>query len=225
MKDNLMRILTRSMACVALVTLPVSLEAGEATPPSGAVKLSAEEISQGFRPVFNGVDLKGWHYRNPNGPKSWSVQDGLLVNTLPPGGHGTDLITDEKFKNFTVRYEYKIPPGANSGFYLRGRYEIQILDDGNATRPSNSSNGSLYSLVAPSKMASKKAGEWQTVEATIVDNRFTVILNEQKIIDNVVVDRPTGGELDRNLDQPGPIFLQGDHGAVTFRNIRVKPLP
>ncbi len=225
MKCELMPILVRSLARAALLGLSFSLLAGDATPPSAAARLSPEEVSQGFRLIFNGMDLTGWHYRNPQGPKSWSAQNGMLVNTLPPGGHGTDLVTDEKFRDFTVRYEYKVPRGANSGFYLRGRYEIQILDDGDATQPSNSSNGSLYSLVAPSKMVSKKAGEWQTVEATIIGDRITVILNGHKIIDNIAVDRPTGGELDRNLDQPGPVFVQGDHGAVAFRSIRLKPLP
>ncbi|MCP5526642.1 MAG: DUF1080 domain-containing protein [Verrucomicrobiales bacterium] len=55
-------------------------------------------------------------------------------------------------------------------------------------------------------------------------NRVTVILNGTKVIDNVVVDRPTGGELDGNVNAPGPIFLQGDHGAIAFRNLRIKPL-
>lgn len=198
---------------------------GSGKPQGTRARLSAEESAQGFRLLFNGSDLTGWHLRNPNGPKSWSAQNGMLVNTIPPEGHGTDIVSDEKFRDFTVRYEYMVPKGANSGFYLRGRHEIQILDDGNATRPSNSSNGSIYSQYAPSVMASKKAGEWQTVEATIVGNKVTVILNGQKILDNVTCERPSGGQLDDRVNDPGPIFLQGDHGAVAFRNVRLKALP
>lgn len=200
-------------------------KAGEGKPQGTAYKVSPEEAAQGFKPLFNGVDLTGWRYRNPDGLKSWSAQNGMLVNTLRKDEHGTDLVTEEKFKNFTVRYEYMVPKGANSGFYLRGRYEVQILDDGNATQPSNTSNGSFYSLVAPSTMASKKAGEWQTVEATLIGKQATVILNGVKIIDKAMLDRPTGGELDNRVDEPGPFFLQGDHGAVAFRNLRVKVLP
>lgn len=203
----------------------LGLEQGDATPQPTQAKLGADEASQGFRPLFNGVDLTGWHLRNPNGPKSWSAQNGMLVNTVPPEGHGTDLVSDEKFMNLTARFEYMVPKGANSGFYLRGRHEVQILDDGDAAQPSNSSNGSIYNHTAPALMASKKAGEWQTVEATIVGTKVTVLLNGKKIIDNVVVDRPTGGELDDKVNEPGPIFLQGDHGAVAFRNLRIKPLP
>ncbi|MCX8108250.1 MAG: DUF1080 domain-containing protein, partial [Verrucomicrobiae bacterium] len=153
------------------------------------------------------------------------AQNGMLVNQVPKDGHGTDLVSDEKFMNFTVRYEYMVPKNSNSGFYLRGRYEIQILDDGDAKEPSRTSNGSLYNLVAPSKMVSRKAGQWQQVEATIVGNKVTVILNGEKIIDNATVDRPTGGQLDNNVNEPGSIMLQGDHGNVAFRNIRIKVLP
>src|SRR5262245_43063615 len=85
--------------------------------------------TSGFRPLLNGKKLNGWKMRNPEGNKSWSVQDGVLVNDVSEGKHGTDLVTEEKFRDFILRYEYKIPKGANSGVYLRGRYEIQIFDD------------------------------------------------------------------------------------------------
>lgn len=203
----------------------LGLKPGDGKPRDLTYKVSAEEAAQGFKPLFNGVDLTGWRLRNPSGTPSWSAQNGMLVNTVPKDGHGTDLVSEEKFWNFTVRYEYMVPKGANSGFYLRGRYEIQILDDGDAKQPSNTSNGSFYSLVAPAVMASKKAGEWQTVEATLVGNKATVILNGVKIMDNVTLERPTGGQLDNNVNKPGPFLLQGDHGAVAFRNLRVKILP
>ncbi len=203
----------------------LGLKPGDGQPRDLTYRVSPAEAAEGFKPLFNGVDLTGWRLRNPAGPRSWSAQNGMLVNTVPKDGHGTDLVSEEKFRNFTVRYEYLVPKGANSGFYLRGRYEIQILDDGDATQPSNTSNGSFYSLVAPSQMASKKAGEWQTVEATLIGNRATVILNGVKIMDNVTLERPTGGQLDNNVNEPGPFLLQGDHGAVAFRNLRVKVLP
>ena len=86
-------------------------------------------------------------------------------------------------------------------------------------------NGAIYQHTIPSEFASKPGGEWQTVEATMIDNKVTVILNGKKIHDNVVVERATGSELDKNVNEPGPFFLQGDHGTVWFRNIRVKELP
>jgi hypothetical protein len=203
----------------------LGLEKGDATPQGASIALRDPEAREGFRWLFNCEDLAGWHLREPGGTQSWSPSNGTLANRVPEGGHGTDLVTDEKFMNFTVRFDYKVPKGSNSGFYLRGRYEIQILDDGDATTPSPSSNGAFYSLAAPAKFASRKAEEWQTVEATLVGNKATVILNGVKIHDNVTLDRGTGGQLDNNLSEPGPILLQGNHGNVTFRNLRIKVLP
>jgi hypothetical protein len=189
--------------------------------------LTPQEAKDGFRPLFDGVNLTGWKLRDPTGTKSWNVQNGMLVNEIGKQiglEHGTDLVSEDKFWNFTVRFDYMMPKGANSGFYLRGRHEIQLLDDGDSTTASNTSNGSIYNFAAPTTFASRKAGQWQTVEATIIDNRITVTLNGVKIHDNLPCDRPTGGELDANVKTPGPILLQGDHGAVAFRNLRLKTL-
>jgi len=180
--------------------------------------------TSGFRPLFNGKNLNGWKLRNPESNKSWSVQDGVLVNDVSEGKHGTDLVTEEKFRDFILRYEYKIPKGANSGVYLRGRYEIQVLDDYDKQTARDNGNGSIYKLAAPAKFASKPAGEWQTVEATIRGKEISVILNGEKIHNKVIVDKPTGGELDKNVTQPGPVMLQGDHGSISFRKIEIKEL-
>ena len=196
----------------------------DATPQNTEARLSPAEAQAGFKLLFDGKDLDGWKLRNPDGRKSWSVQNGMLVNVVTENEHGTDLVTDEKFKDFTVRYEYMIPKHANSGFYLRGRYEIQIFDDFLTDRTELGGNGALYNFKAPSVFASRAPGQWQQVEATIRGDRVTVTLNGVKIHDEVEIDRATGGELDRNYNQPGPILLQGDHGSVSFRRIRIKPL-
>ena len=180
--------------------------------------------ADGFRPLFNGKDLSGWKLRNPQGTPSWSVKDGILVNDVSGGKHGTDLVSEHKFRDFALRYEYQIAKGANSGVYLRGRYEIQVLDDHARGKPSKGGNGAIYNTAPVAKFASKPAGEWQTAEATIKGDKITVILNGEKVHDNVTVDKPTGGELDRNVDQPGPIMLQGDHGSISFRKIEIKEL-
>jgi len=185
----------------------------------------AEADAEGFRPLFNGKDTTGWKLRNPDGHNSWTVENGILKNTVNKGEHGTDLVTDSKFRNFTVRYEYIVPDGSNSGFYLRGRHEIQILGDYNSGKPSLGGNGAIYNFKAPDKFVSKPGNEWQTAEATIIDNKITVTLNGVKIHDNVECNKATGSEIDRNISAPGPIFLQGDHGTVSFRNIRIKELP
>jgi hypothetical protein len=202
----------------------LGIEPGDAQPISKAVKLSDEEIREGFKPLFNGVDLAGWKLREEDHRASWSAQNGMLVNEMSPGKSGTDLVGTEKFWNFTVRYEYMIPKNSNSGFYLRGRHEIQIFDDYSRGEARPDGNGAVYNLSAASKFVSRPPGKWQQVEVTMVDNKVTVFLNGEKVQDHVLVDRPTGSELDGNVNEPGPFFLQGDHGAVAFRNIRVKSL-
>jgi hypothetical protein len=187
--------------------------------------LIAADDEKDFKPLFNGKDTTGWHLRNPDGHNAWSVVDSILKNDLKPGEHGTDLVSDAKFWNFTVRYEYMVPDGSNSGFYLRGRHEIQILGDFAGGKVSVGGNGAIYSQTAPSEFVSKPGGEWQVAEVTIIGNKISVTLNGKKIHDNVVCDRATGGELDTKVTEPGPILLQGDHGAVSFRNIRLKELP
>ena len=179
----------------------------------------------GFKPLFNGQDTTGWRLRKPGGHNSWSVADGVLKNTVEKGQHGTDLVSDAKFWNFTVKFEYMVPDGSNSGFYLRGRHEIQILGDFAKGQVAKGGNGAIYNHTGPSEFASKPAGEWQTVEATMIGNKITVILNGKKIHDNVGCDRATGSELDKNVTEPGSFFLQGDHGTVSFRNLVVKELP
>jgi hypothetical protein len=180
--------------------------------------------ADGFRPLFNGKDLTGWKLRKPDGHASWSVMDGILVNDVSGGKHGTDLVSEEKFKDFVLRYEYKIAERANSGVYLRGRIEIQVVDDYRRGQPTKGGNGAIYNLAPVAKFASKPADEWQTTEVTIKGDKVTVILNGEKVHDNVTVDKATGGELDKNMDQPGPIMLQGDHGSISFRKIEIKEL-
>ncbi len=184
----------------------------------------AEEKEEGFRPLFNGKDTAGWHLRNPKGLNSWSVEDGVLKNNVSEGQHGTDLVTDKKFWNFTVRYEYLVPEKSNSGFYLRGRHELQILGDHVRGKTSLGGNGAIYNFKAPDKFVSRPGDEWQTAEATMIGDKITFVLNGEKVHDNVACDKATGSELDDKVDEPGSIFLQGDHGAVSFRKMRIKEL-
>lgn len=197
----------------------LGLAKGSATPVAPRPRITRAEKSEGFVPLFNAKDLTGWHPRH-EGAAPWTVQNGMLVM----GKGGTDLITDEKFSDFIIRYEYMVPKGGNSGVYLRGRYEIQVLDDFDRKAPDIHGNGSIYGLIAPSAFASREAGQWQEVEAKIVGNRVTVVLNGVKIIDNKVLESVTGGALDDKVNEPGPIMLQGDHGPIAYRNIRIKKL-
>jgi type 1 glutamine amidotransferase len=202
----------------------LGLEEGSAKPQDLTAELSREEKKDGFKLLFTGKDLNGWKLRNAEGEKSWSAQNGMLVNTVKEGKHGSDLVSEEKFKDFVIRYDYMVPSNSNSGLYLRGRYEIQIAEDMARKKAAPGGNGGIYNTAAGTEFVSRPAGQWQTAQATIRGNKISVILNGVKIHDEVETSKATGGELDQKLDEPGPIMLQGDHGAVAFRNIRIKPL-
>jgi hypothetical protein len=206
----------KTTTCVTLAAITLA----------GCIAVARGADEKGFRPLFNGKDLAGWKLRDPAGHNSWAVlPGGILKNTVEKDVHGTDLVTEKKFWNFTARYEFMTPDHSNSGFYLRGRHEIQILGDYDKGKATLTGNGSIYNFKAPDKFVTKPGGEWQSAEATILGDRITVILNGVKIHDNVKCDRATGSEIDTNVNEPGPIFLQGNHGTVSFRNIRIKELP
>jgi type 1 glutamine amidotransferase len=202
----------------------LKIEAGESKPQSTKAKLSRADYFAGFVPLFNGENTDGWKIRRPDAHSSWSAQDGMLVNELPEGGHGVDLITEQKFEDFVLKYEYMVPKGSNSGVYLRGRYEIQILEDRANGEATISGNGSLYNVKAPRVFASRGAGEWQEVEARIEGNKVSVKLNGEQIHDRTKITKATGSELDRDYGTPGAIMFQGDHGAIAFRNVRIREL-
>jgi len=169
--------------------------------------------------LFNGTDTTGWRFQFADKPAGWVVVDGVLHNQQT----GNNIISVHEFKDFRLVMDYKVEPASNSGLYLRGRYEMQVLDDfGKAPTPT--SHMSVYGRVAPALNASKPAGEWQTVDVTLVGNRVTVILNGQKVHDDVAIEGTTGGALDSHEGEPGPIMIQGDHAKIWVRRLVVTPI-
>jgi hypothetical protein len=169
-------------------------------------------------PLSSGRDLAGWTPRSAEHAGCWRRRDGVLAATPPC----VDLVSDATFDDFRLHAELRFPPGSNSGVYLRGRYEVQIQDDtGKALDPLRM--GGIYGFIAPSVDAARRAGEWQTLDVELVGRRVTVELNGTTIIDGQEIPGITGGALDSNEGDPGPIMLQGDHGAIEFRNVTIAP--
>jgi hypothetical protein len=151
--------------------------------------------------------------------ENWSFEQGVLTNAPP----SSNLVSKEKFKDFRLQAEYKLAEHSNSGLYLRGRYELQILDD--FGKPSDKlGHMAIYGWTPPLKNASKAIGEWQTMEAVLVANRVTVTLNGQKVQDNTEIQAITGGALDADEAAAGPLLLQGDHAKVWLRRLTVTPI-
>jgi hypothetical protein len=143
--------------------------------------------------------------------------DGVMVNKEKGG----NLITNQKFNDFKMSVEFRYPEGSNSGIYLRGRYELQIEDS--KGRADDVSIGGIYGFIAPAVNAAKKPGEWQTFEITLVGRHVTVVHNGIEVISNRPIPGITGGSLDSNEGEPGPIMIQGDHGPVEFRKFVITP--
>lgn len=168
--------------------------------------------------LFNGRDLAGWKVRDANKAGSWRVADALMENTP----HGTDVITEQKFTDFKLHVEFKMVEKSNSGVYLRGRYEVQI-EDNFGQEPESHRIGGVYGFITPSSNPARKAGEWQSFDITLIGRKVTVVFNDKLIIDNVEIPGITGGALDCNEGEAGPIMLQGDHEKIYYRNIVITP--
>ena len=167
--------------------------------------------------LLNGKSLDGWHTVG-GGQNQWSAVSGVLQNAKS----GANLATDQKFDDFKLHLEFRVPQEANSGVYLRGRYELQI-DDSAGLDPSSHHLGGVYGFIAPSQSVARPAGEWQSMDVTLVGRMLTYDLNGTTIICNREIPGITGGALDSAEGDPGPLLLQGDHGPVDYRNIVLTP--
>ncbi len=178
--------------------------------------------------LFNGEDLSGWSLTIADQENGWMVEEAVLINNpvQPEGGDHVsygNLRTDGEFEDFKLTLEVNVPEGSNSGIYLRGIYEIQVADTYGKSLDSHNMGG-LYSRITPSVAAERPAGEWQSFDITLYRRHLTVVLNGTTIIDNQPVLGVTGGALTADEFKPGPIYLQGDHGRVLYRNIVLRPI-
>ena len=168
--------------------------------------------------LFDGKDLKGWHESGPS-DKHWTVKDGNLVSP----GNGPELIGDRKFNDFKLHVEFNCGVNSNSGVYLRGRYETQIETESEGEPPSHHTGG-IYGFLAPNPEQPRTPDNWQTFDITLIGRKVTVVLNGVTVIDNQEIPGITGGALNSNEGQPGPIYLQGsEKGHVQFRKIEITP--
>jgi len=193
--------------------------------------------------LFDGKTVKGLRgYKQSGFPDSWEVVDGTL-KTVP--GHGADLISEEVYKNFELELEWKVPKGGNSGiFYFateEGNYiwqsapEMQVVDDEKHTDGKNTltSAGALYALIAPSANVVKPVGEFNQVRIKVKNNHVEHWLNGTKIVEYVYGSDMMWDLVAKSKFNKMPLFakaseghigLQGDHGLIWYKNIRIRRL-
>ena len=165
--------------------------------------------------LFDGQTMKQWH---ATGPNQWIVEKGILRSPHS----GSNLVSNRTFRDFKLHIEFRYPKESNSGVYLRGRYEVQVIDS-KGMEPSSVLLGGVYGFLAPSEMAAKDAGKWQSYDITLIGRMVTIYVNGKKVICNEEIPGITGGALDSDEGAPGPIYLQGDHGPIDYRNIIITP--
>ena len=177
-----------------------------------------------------GNGMSDWETLPGNDENRWSFKGGVLSNRVKRNdkgewaGGGLNLVTKRRdFTDFRLSYDVRVPKGANSGVYLRGRYEIQTVDS-YGKKPDPCSMGAYYGRVAPCAAAEKPAGVWQHVDVTLYKYHLTVVLNGVTIIDNAPITGLTGGALDADEAKPGPIYVQGDHSDADYRNMVLRPV-
>jgi hypothetical protein len=200
---------------------------------------------------FDGT-LSGWNFRAPAERNKWKpgrasldpldphklvVAEGKedLVNAE---AHGVDAYTQATWGDCVLEVEVLVPKGSNSGIYLMGEYEVQVLDSFGKEKVGQGDMGGIYSAAAPRVNASKPPGEWQKFVIDFRAPKFDaagkrsspatfvkVELNGRLIHERLEMSGPTPGGLTGNEAARGPILLQGDHGPVAFRNFKVTPLP
>jgi 3-keto-disaccharide hydrolase len=170
--------------------------------------------------LFNGKDTTGWHFDNPSAANIWSVKNGVLVSTA----HGSNIITNRKFRDFKLHVEFNCKPKCNTGVYLRGRYEVQIADNAGEDPP-NRQTGSIYGFITPSPLIPLHPGTWHSYDITLIGRTVTVVEDGQTIINKKEIPGITGDALDSQEGLPGPIYLQGaePHGGFSFRNLVITP--
>ena len=206
--------------------------------------LIADYASEGgWTVLFDGKEVKGLRgYKMDDFPDSWEIVDGT-IKTKP--GMGIDLISSDVYKNFELELEWKVPKGGNSGiFYFateesdyiwQSAPEMQVLDDATHTKgeATLTSAGSLYGLIAASNSVVKPVGEFNQVRIKVQNNHVEHWLNGVKVVDYIYQSERMKALIAKSKFKTMPLFakasegqigLQGDHGEIWYRNIRIRKL-
>ena len=204
--------------------------------------------------LFNGVDLNGWLVNGDKQKSKWAVgrarissenpelltnQGGFgeMINLTARHGDSIDIYSEQKIGDCRIELQVMVPKGSNSGVYVMGEYEIQVLDSWGRTQMGPGDMGAIYGASSPSVNACKKPGKWQKYVIEFqapkfdTDGRKTenarflkVELNGQVLHKNLEMSGPTPGGVTGKEAPTGPLMFQGNHGPVAYRNIILKPL-
>lgn len=202
--------------------------------PTEANQRLAKRATRGFESIFNGQDFEGW----TGALDDYQIEGGAMLSRPDKGGV---IHTEKDYANFKVRFEYRLPPGGNSGLAIRypgegntayvGMTEVQVLDDTaekHANLDARQYNGSVYGMIAAHRGFHRKVGEWNFEEVTVTGSTIKVELNGSVILDGAVssVTEFMADKLHPGKDRTtGSFGFTGHRSPVAFRNISLKTLP
>ncbi len=172
--------------------------------------------------------IKSWVLTDPNKINGWHLENGILINesikkNFNAYGDYGNIRTKCDYYDFELTLEYNVPLKGNSGIYLHGAYEIQVVDKDSPMQRIQGP-GAVFNRIKPIENAGKAGGEWNQIRILLVDRHITVILNGKCVIDNEPLEGCTGGGINADDTAPGPVLLQGDHTSVKYRNILLCPV-
>jgi len=172
--------------------------------------------------------MDGWIITDPDKINGWKLEEGILKNESTKtnfsayGSYG-NLRTIKEFHDFELTLDYNIPVRGNSGIYLRGAYEVQVVDR-DSRMQGIQGPGAVFNRIRPTGNQGKAGGEWNHIRIVLVDRHITVVLNGTCVIDNEPLKGCTGGGINADDTLAGPILLQGDHTSVMYRNMLLRPV-
>jgi 3-keto-disaccharide hydrolase len=179
--------------------------------------------SVSFRPLFDGKTFKGWKTLGSNKIIGWKIQNSQLRTTTRK--KVPYLVTKSSYDDFEFQCEFWMDKKANSGIYLRGRYEVQLLDDDSYPKvKAKDKCGALFGLLEPSQSVYRGPQKWNELKVRLEGKIVTIVMNGKTIINRRRINKVTGQAIDKNENQPGPIAIQHYGDLVRFRNIKIRRL-
>jgi hypothetical protein len=172
--------------------------------------------------------IESWVLTDQNKLNGWRLENGELINestkmNFTAYGAYANLRTKQEFYDFELTVEYNVPVNGNSGIYLRGAYEVQVVDR-DSRMQGIQGPGAIFGRIIPTVNAGKPGGEWNKLKVFLVDRHVTVMLNGICVIDNEPLEGCTGGGINADDTAHGPILLQGDHTSVKYKNMVMRPV-
>lgn len=200
---------------------------GKKMPPMPA-RPDLEKLHFGTPVNLLAKGLKDWSLENKYKKNGWSFDAGILINETPKTdfsayGEYANLLSKRNFYDFELTIDYNIGAGGNSGIYLRGAYEVQIVDK-DSRMQGIQGPAAVFGRIKPEMNNAKPAGEWNHLRVILLKRHITVELNGKTVIDNQPLEGCTGGGINSDDTKPGPIFMQGDHTSVQYRNITIREI-